>query len=90
MALPMPDAAPVTNAMRPWLRLRLRHALELGLFERPVLDAELLGIRDRGVGRERLGAAHHVDRVEVELAGDASGLLVRAVAEHADARARAR
>ena len=60
--------------------LRLRHPLQLRLFERPVLDAELLGVRDRGVGRERLGAAHHVDRVEVELAGDAGGLLVRAVA----------
>ena len=70
--------------------LGLRHPLQLRLFERPVLDAELLGIRDRRVGRERLGAAHHVDRVEVELAGDAGGLLVRAVAEHADTRARAR
>ncbi len=46
MALPIPDAAPVTSAMRPWWRLGLRHPLELGLFERPVLDAELLGIGD--------------------------------------------
>ena len=61
-------------------RLGLRHPLELGLLERPVLDAELLRLVDRGVGREALGAAHHVDRVDVELAGHAGGLLVLAVA----------
>ncbi len=66
-------------------RLGLRHPLELGLLERPVLDAELLRLVDRGVRREALGAAHHVDRVGVELTGDAGGLLVLAVAEHADA-----
>ena len=66
--------------------LGLGHPLQLGLFERPVLDAELLGIRDGGVGRDPLGAAHDVDRVEVELSCDARGLLVGAVAEHADAR----
>ena len=66
-------------------RLGLRHPLELGLLERPVLDAELLRLVDRGVRRQALGAAHHVDRVDVELAGDAGGLLVLAVAEHADA-----
>ena len=83
MALPMPDAAPVTSAMRRGERLGLRHPLQLGLLERPVLDAELLRLVDRGVGRERLGAAHHVDRVDVELAGDAGGLLVLAEGEHA-------
>ena len=67
-------------------RLRRGHPLELGLLERPVLDPELLRLVDRGVRREALGAAHHVDRVDVELAGDAGGLLVRAVREHADAR----
>src|SRR5689334_5840646 len=36
------------------------------------------GIRDGCVGRDRLGAAHHVDGVDVELPGDAGGLLVRA------------
>ena len=41
---------------------------------------------DGRVGGERLGAAHHVDRVDVELAGDPRGLLVRAEAEHPDAR----
>ena len=67
-------------------RLRLRHPLELGLLQRPVLDAELLRLVDRRVRRDALGAAHHVDRVDVELAGHAGGLLVLAVAEHADAR----
>ena len=66
-------------------RLGLRHPLELGLLQRPVLDPELLRLVDRGVRRETLGAAHHVDRVDVELAGHAGGLLVLAEAEHADA-----
>ena len=85
IALPMPDAAPVTRAIRVGERLRPRHPLELGLLERPVLDPELLGLVDRGVRRQPLGAAHHVDRVDVELAGHAGGLLVRAVGEHPDA-----
>ena len=66
-------------------RPRLGHPLQFGLLELPVLDAELLRLRDRCVGRDRLGAAHHPDRVEVELAGDACGLRVLAEAEHADA-----
>ena len=41
--------------------------------------------RDRGVGGERFGASHDVDGVDVELAGDAGGLLVLAVGEHPDA-----
>ena len=65
-------------------RLGLRHPLELGLLERPVLDAELLGLVDGRIGREALGTAHHVDRVDVELAGHPGGLLVLAEAEHAD------
>ena len=85
MALPMPLAAPVTSAMRPAWRFGFGQALELGLLERPVLDAELLRLGDRRVGRDRLGAAHHVDGVDVELAGDPGGLLVLAVGEHADA-----
>src|SRR3954453_23700017 len=50
-------------------RLGLRHALELGLLQRPVLDAELLRLVDGGVGGDRLGTAHDVDRVDVELTG---------------------
>ena len=66
-------------------RLGLGHPLELGLLQRPVLDAELLRLVDRGVRREALGAAHHVDRVDVELPGHPGGLLVLAEAEHPDA-----
>jgi hypothetical protein len=64
-------------------RLGLRHPGELGLFQGPVLDAELLRLVDRGVGRHRLGTAHHVDGVDVELAGHPCGLLVLAEGEHA-------
>ena len=85
MALPIPDAAPVTNAMRPWwvfgFGIRCSLASSSAQYSMRNFSASEIG----RVGRERLGAAHHVDRVEVELAGDAGGLLVRAVAEHADA-----
>ena len=57
-------------------RLGLRHPGQLGLLQGPVLDAELLRLADRRVGRHRLGAAHHVDGVDVELAGHPGGLLV--------------
>ncbi len=66
-------------------RPRLRQPLQLGLLEAPVLDAELLRLGDRRVRRDRLGAAHHVDGVDVELGGDPGGLLVGAEREHADA-----
>ena len=85
MARPMPEPAPVTRATRVGQRLRRRQALQLGLLQRPVLDAELLRLGDRRVRRDRLGAAHHVDGVDVELAGDPGRLLVGAEGEHADA-----
>ena len=66
-------------------RFGFGHPGQLGLFQGPVLDAELLGLVDGCVGGDRLGPAHHVDGVEVELAGDPGGLLVLAVAEHSDA-----
>ena len=69
----------------PGQRARLGPTLELGLLEPPVLDAELLRLADRGVGGDRFGAAHHVDRVEIELRRHACRLLVGAVREHADA-----
>ena len=71
-------------------RLRLRQAGELRLFQRPILDAELLRLGDRRVRRDCLGATHHVDGVDVELAGHPGGLLVRAEGEHARRRARGR
>ena len=65
------------------VRLGLGQACQLGFLEGPVLDPELLGFLDRGVRGDRLGAAHHVDRVDVELAGNPGGLLVRTEGEHA-------
>jgi len=67
-------------------RLGLRPPVELVLFQLPVLDGELVRLADRLVLRHPLHSAHHVDGVEVELAGDASGLLVAAEREHPDAR----
>ena len=90
MARPMPDPAPVTKATRVASGSRLREPLQLGLLERPVLDAELLRLGDRRVRRHRLGAAHHVDRVDVELAGDAGRLLVRRRTRTCRRRGRAR
>ena len=83
IALPMPLAAPVTSATRVASGFGFGIRGELGLLQRPVLDAELLALVDRRVGGDRLGAAHHVDGVDVELAGHPGGLLVRAEAEHA-------
>ena len=85
-----PTPAPVTSATRVASGLGCGHPGELGLLQGPVLDAELLRLRDRGVGRHRLGAAHHVDRVDVELARHPGGLLVAPEGEHARRRARAR
>ena len=85
IALPMPRRGAGDQRDPGGQRLGLRHPLELGLLERPVLDAELLRLVDRRVRRQPLGAAHHVDRVDVELAGHPGGLLVLAEAEHADA-----
>ena len=67
-------------------RLRLRHALQLGLFEQPVLDVEGLLLGQADIGRDRGGAAHDVDGVDVELARDARRRLVLGEGEHADAR----
>ena len=85
IARPMPEPAPVTNATRP--------ASGRGAGWRASLasSSDQYSIRnfsDSGIGaygRDRLGAAHDVDRVDVELAGDPGDLLRRAEAEHADA-----
>src|SRR6266568_714740 len=78
------DARPAPGDQRdaPGQRLGLGPPAQLGLLEFPVLDAELLAFRDRLVGGHRLGPAHHVDRVQVELARHAGRLGVLAVAEH--------
>ncbi len=66
--------------------LRLRHALQLGFFEQPVLDVEGFLFRQALIFGNRRGAAHDVDGVDVELAGDAGGGLVAGEGQHADAR----
>ena len=86
MARPIPEPPPVTNATRV--------ASGLGLGRRASLASSsaqysMRNFSDSGIGAyvlNRLGAAHDVDRVDVELAGDPRGLLVRPEAEHADAR----
>ena len=67
-------------------RLGLRSPLQLQLLEDPVLHGELVGLVDRRVGRDALGAAHDVDGVDVELTGHPRRLLVRAEREHPDSR----
>ena len=64
---------------------RLRHALQLGFFEIPVLDVEGFLLGQAAIGGNAGRAAHHVDGVDVELAGDARGGLVRGERDHADA-----
>ena len=65
--------------------LRLRHALQLRLLEQPVLDVEGLLLGQAAVLGDRRGAAHHVDGVDVELAGDPRRRLVLGEGDHADA-----
>ena len=90
VALPMPDAAPVTSATRVASGLGFGIRWSLASSSAQYSMRNFSRLVDRGVGRQALGAAHHVDGVDVELAGHAGGLLVLAVAEHADARAPAR
>ena len=85
MALPMPDAAPVTSAMRPGegLGLGIRASLASSSAQ-----YSMRNFSDSSIGRvggDRFGAAHHVDGVDVELAGHAGGLFVGAEGEHAHA-----
>ena len=64
---------------------RPRQALQLRLLKRPVLNAELLGLGNRRVGRNGLRTAHDVDRVDIELTSHPRRLLVSPVREHSDA-----
>ena len=66
-------------------RLRLGHALQLGLFEQPIFDVERFLLGQADIGADARGAAHDVDRVDVEFRGDARGRLVLGEGEHADA-----
>ena len=78
-----PDAAPVTKAARP-----ASGSGGAGAAWPPPAPSTRCGTsrpRRSGVGRDRLGAPHDVDGVDVELARDAGGPGVGAEAEHADA-----
>ena len=85
VAAPMPEPPPVTSATR------VASGLGAGIRRSLASSSSQYSMRnfsdsvDRRVAGQRLGAAHHVDRVDVELAGDPGGLLVLAEAEHADA-----
>ena len=67
-------------------RLGLRGALQLGFLEQPVFDVERLLFGQADVFVDRAGFAHHVDGVDIELAGDAGSRLVARDRHHADAR----
>ena len=87
MARPMPDPPPVTNATRvaSGLGLGMRWSLASSSAQYSMRNFSASSIGR--VRRDRLGAAHDVDGVDVELAGDPRGLLVGAEGEHADTRA---
>ena len=84
----LPDAARAARHKRdaPGKRFRLRHALKLRLFEQPIFDIERFLLRKADVAADARGAAHDVDRVDVEFCGDARGRLVLGEGQHADAR----
>ena len=66
-------------------RFRLRHPLELGLFQEPVFDVERLLLVEADIAADAGGAAHDVDRVDIEFRRDPRGRLVSGEGEHADA-----
>ena len=84
IALPMPPAPPVIRAMRPASGAGWRQAAQLGLLQRPILDVERFLLRQAEIAADRLGAAHDVDGVAIELGGDPRGRLVLGEGEHAE------
>ena len=70
----------------PRQRLGLGQALQLRLLEQPVLDVERLLLGQADIAVDAGGAAHDVDRVDVELGGDPRRGLVAGEGQHADAR----
>ena len=81
------DAAGAAGDQRdaPGERLGLRHALQLGFLEQPIFDVERFLLGEADISADAGGAAHDVDRVDVEFAGDARGRLVLGEGQHADA-----
>ncbi len=66
-------------------RLGLGHALQLGFLEEPVFDVEGFLLGQALIFGNRRGAAHDVDGVDVELAGNAGRGLVLGEGDHAHA-----
>ena len=85
VAAPMPPAPPVTSAIRParLFGFGMRCSLASSSSQYSMSKASCSG-RPRYV-RDRRGAAHHVDGVDVELARDARRRLVLGEGDHADA-----
>ena len=52
----------------PSQRLGFRHALQLRFLQRPIFDVERFLLIEADIAADRLGSAHDVDRVAVELA----------------------
>ena len=81
------DAAGAAGDQRdaPSERLGLWHTLQLGFLEQPIFDVERFLLGEAHISADAGGAAHDVDRVDVEFAGDARGRLVLGEGQHADA-----
>ena len=60
-----------------------RHTLELGLLQQPILDVECFLLRQRDIGIDGLGTAHHFDRAIVKLSRHAGFGLILAPGNHA-------
>ena len=85
VAAPMPEPPPVISGDLARQRL-LRGLAELGLFQRPIFDVELVFLRNRFVAAHGFGRAHHLDRVLGDIGGNRRILRRSAEAEQADAR----
>nr|GEU28680.1 hypothetical protein [Tanacetum cinerariifolium] len=81
------DAAGAAGHQRDAARqaFRLGHALQFRFFQQPVFDVERFLFRQADVGVHAVRAAHHVDRIDVKLAGDARSGLVLGERQHAHA-----
>ena len=82
----LPDATGATGNQRdaPRKRLASRLALEFCFLEQPVLDVKGRLFLERAVSGHPRGLTHHMDRIDIELAGNARRALVAGEAAEAD------
>src|SRR6185437_13389483 len=81
------DGAAAAGDERDLAGERLHLALaELRLLQRPVLDVEEIGLRDRFEAADRLGGGHRLDRALGEVGGDLRVLDAAPEAEEAKPR----